>query len=66
MDLPEVRARALEYLREVGPDFVMLAPPCGPWSQTQLINQRTLLQIRDLQRKRDMAPTLLVLVEKVV
>ncbi len=48
------------------PDFVMLAPPCGPWSQILLINQRIPLQIRESQRKRAAARNLLMFVEEVV
>ena len=50
LQLPEARVQAREYTQEVDPDFVALAPPCGPWSKIQLINQRTPLQVRDLQR----------------
>ena len=57
LEAPAVRVRAREYLKEIDPDFIMLAPPCGPWSQIQLINQRTPLQIRELQRKRAVART---------
>ena len=57
LEVSAVRDRARQYLKEVDPDFIMLAPPCGPWSQIQLINQRTPLQIEtcsasDLQRAR--------------
>ncbi len=52
--------------KESDSDFVMLAPPCGPWSQIQLMNQRTPLQIRDLQRRREVARALLAFFEKVV
>ncbi len=41
LGLPEVRAKAREYLNQVDRDFITLAPPRGPWSQIQLINQRT-------------------------
>ena len=61
-----MRDRARQYLQEVDPDSIMLAPQSGPWSQIQLINQRTPLQIRDLQRTRAVARTLLVFVEEVV
>ena len=62
LDLVEVRTRAREHIKEIDPDFVMLAPQYGPWSQIQLTNQRAPLQIRDLQRKRDVARTLSVFV----
>ena len=39
LDLPEVRAKARAYIEEVDPDFIMIAPPCGPWIQIQIINQ---------------------------
>ena len=64
LNRPEVRTQAREYLREVDPDFVVLAPPCGPWSQIQLINQRTPSQVLELQQKRDQARELLVFVEE--
>ena len=66
LDLPEVRAKARAYIEEVDPDFIMIAPPCGPWSQIQIINQRTPMQIRNLQRKRFDALELLLFVEEVV
>ena len=62
--MPEVRAQAREYLVEVDPDFVVIAPPCGPWSQVQLLNQRTPLQVRELQKKREEARELLLLWKK--
>ena len=40
-NLSEDRAKARTNLQEVDPDFVVLAPPCSPWSHMQLINQRT-------------------------
>jgi hypothetical protein len=45
---------------------VVIAPPCGPWSQVQLLNQRTPLQVRELQMKREEARELLLSVEEVV
>ena len=51
---------------QIDPDFVVIAPPCGPWSQVQLLNQKTPLQVRELQMKREEARELLLFVEEVV
>ena len=50
--IPEVQESAMKYIKEVEPDFIVLAWPCGPWSQIQNINQRTDLQRRALRQKR--------------
>jgi hypothetical protein len=44
---PEVRVRAREYLVEMDPEYVVLAPPCGPWSQGQMLNLKTPRQVRE-------------------
>ena len=62
LNVAEVRAKAREYLVQIDPDFVVIAPPCGPWSQVQLLNQRTPLQVRELQLKREEARELLLFV----
>jgi hypothetical protein len=66
LNLSGDRAKARTYLKEVDPGFVVLAPPCGPWSPIQLINQRTPLQVRELKAKRAKAMELLLFVEEVV
>ena len=50
--IPEVQEQAMQYIKETEPDFIVLAWPCGPWSQIQNINQRTDLQRRALRQKR--------------
>jgi hypothetical protein len=66
LQLMDGRTCARKYIMEVDPDFVVLAPPCGPWSTIQLINQRTPMQVRELHRKRQAARDLLLFVEEVV
>ena len=51
---------------EVDRDFMVIAQPCGPWSQMQQMNQRTPHQIRRLMRKRQQHRSLLVFVEELV
>ena len=49
LNLPEMRAKAREYLVEVDPDFVVLSPPWGSWDQTRVCNQGVPWQTRELQ-----------------
>ena len=42
----------LEQIRVLKPRNVWLAPPCGPFSPLQNINQRTPAQLQDLKAKR--------------
>jgi hypothetical protein len=54
LNVAEVRAKAREYSVQIDPNFVGIAPPCGPWSQVQRINQKTPLQVRELQTRREL------------
>ena len=65
LSLPEMRAKAREYLVEVDPDFVVLSPPRGSWDRIRERNQRTPWYIRELQRKQAEARAVLVFVEEV-
>ena len=47
-----VQDRAMDYLREVDPDLLVVAWPCSPWSVMQNANQRTPTQKRALAWKR--------------
>ena len=48
----EGQDKAMDYIKEVQPDLLMVAWPCGPWSPLQNINVRTEAQKLALQRKR--------------
>ena len=50
--IPATQERAMQYIYEAQPDFIVLAWPCGPWSQMQNINQKTDVQRRALRQKR--------------
>ena len=50
--IPAVQEQAMQYIHETQPDFVVLAWPCGPWSQMQNINQKTETQRQALRKKR--------------
>ena len=54
------------YLRRIDPDFIMLAPPCAPWSTLQRLNQKTPMQIRRLRAKRTHARVLLKSCEELI
>jgi hypothetical protein len=40
VSMPDVRGRARKRLVKMDPDYVVWAPPGGPWSQDQMLNQR--------------------------
>ena len=50
--IPATQEKAMKYIYEAQPDFIVLAWPCGPWSQLQNINQKTEVQKRALRQKR--------------
>ena len=51
-DDPAHRAELLRRLRDEAPDEVFLAPTCGPWSQMQNLNAKTLEQQEALHELR--------------
>ena len=49
MSTYEGQDKAMDYIKEVQPDLLMVAWPCGPWSSLQNINVRTEAQKLALQ-----------------
>ena len=66
LSLPEMRAKAREYLVEVDFDCVVLLPPGGSWNRIRAHNQRTPWHMRELQRKRAEARAVLAFVDEFV
>ena len=64
--LPKDRGRTPEYLTDIDPDFLFIAPPRGSWSQMQAMRQANPHQCRELRRKQAEARPLLVFVEELV
>ena len=66
-DLLTVRGReaARIYLRNLDPDFVVMALPCTEWPQLQNVSQRTPMQVRRLRRKRKLQRTVLCFFDEV-
>ena len=60
------REDARKYLQDVDPDMVMISPECTPWCILQNWNQRTPLQCRELQRKKEDGRESLKFAEEVV
>ena len=56
---PEDYKSALEYIDRVEPDLLVLAWPCGPWSQLQGLGHKTPYQRQKLEEKRMENRTLL-------
>ena len=57
---------AREYLLQVDPDLVTMAPPCTAWSQMQRVNQRNPAQIRRLHRQQREQRKILTFVDEVM
>ena len=54
-----IQREAWSYIERAQPDFIMIAWPCGPWSNLQNLNQKTPVQRAALRAKRREARILL-------
>ena len=62
-----VQKEAMNYLKEIDPDAIVVAWPCSPWSPLQHLNMRTPQQRRALRRKQiEARRTLLSFTRRVV
>ena len=62
----ETQDRAMQYIKEVSPDLLVVAWPCGPWSPLQQLNVQTETQRRALRAKRRANKPLLAFARRAV
>ena len=62
----ETQDRAMQYMKRVSPDLVVVAWPCGPWSPLQQLNVKTETQRQALRAKRRANKPLLAFARRAV
>ena len=58
--------KAMQYMKEVSPDLLVVAWPCGPWSPLQQLNVKTETQKQALRAKRRQNKPLLAFARRAV